>query len=717
MLTNAPLPRWRDLARGLIPVGTDDAVLAKPWLGKGERAGWLSRSAWSLALIALWRQESGDGGKPDVWLPDFICDAPLEPLRLTGARLIFYPVNRSIEPDYASCREMASGANPDIFFLVHYFGRPSPGAPAREFAGNQGAWLVEDAAHILLPGSGAGSEGDFVLYSVHKHLAIPDGALLVVRTGGSGGLGQEEMDAFGPPGSWPHRLGEIWRRLRQERRSYGGEVFRWQVKRGLQKLGVRKPRLVKVKQGGNHSRDQRREGVRAGPAMSKTSRRMLKGMTDGLWRVREQRRRNLSVWDMLMAADEELEGLGLEPAERPSSKDWTPYLAAFKANSRGVSMNGMARRGLPVTTWPDLPPEVRATAGDTLAEELQKKRLYLPVHQGISAGDLASLAGWHKGLSSLADDIEIAWDCTGREEWQGLLTSAGRSNILQSWAYGEARAALAGARVRRAVFRRDGEPVAIAQVLEKRLIRAITLMRINRGPLFLGRVDDATRRGVLEKIASLGAIERFRVLSFIPGMKLSAELLLLLEQLRFRLAFARPWESIWIDLSRDQEELRAGLDGKWRNMLSAAERHGLELEEGDSGELFGWMMERYAEVMQEKNFTGPSVELISRYRSESGRERQPLILRAIHEGEPVAGICLALHGTAATYLLGWNGSEGRRLKANQFLLWQATVILRSRGMSWLDLGGINEDEAPGIASFKLGMNGSRYELPGAYWHY
>jgi lipid II:glycine glycyltransferase (peptidoglycan interpeptide bridge formation enzyme) len=87
----------------------------------------------------------------------------------------------------------------------------------------------------------------------------------------------------------------------------------------------------------------------------------------------------------------------------------------------------------------------------------------------------------------------------------------------------------------------------------------------------------------------------------------------------------------------------------------------------------------------------------------------------MREGRPVAGICLARHGNAATYLLGWNGDEGRRYRANHYLLWEAIRRLPGSDTAWLDLGGLDEENTPGITSFKMGLNGERYELIGEYW--
>src|ERR1700761_3489971 len=106
MLTRAPLPGLRDLLRALTRRAPTDSQLAAPWSRDGEVAGWVSRSAWSLALIAVWRWRSRAGasvaaaaGPPVFWVPDFFCNEPLRALRLTDARLVFYSVTPQMAPD------------------------------------------------------------------------------------------------------------------------------------------------------------------------------------------------------------------------------------------------------------------------------------------------------------------------------------------------------------------------------------------------------------------------------------------------------------------------------------------------------------------------------------------------------------------------------------------------------------------------------------------
>ncbi|MGC8605240.1 MAG: GNAT family N-acetyltransferase, partial [Desulfomonilaceae bacterium] len=173
----------------------------------------------------------------------------------------------------------------------------------------------------------------------------------------------------------------------------------------------------------------------------------------------------------------------------------------------------------------------------------------------------------------------------------------------------------------------------------------------------------------------------------------------------------------YIDLNVDLSLIRRNLDGKWRNMLTVAEKNGLLLERGNNDHLFEWMLARYAELTIEKDFTGIPFQTLRALRNASDKHTRLIIMRAVDKGQPVACVCIFTHGATATYLIGWNGKRGRQLKAHQFLLWNAIVELKQCGCHWFDLGGIDVDNTPGISEFKLGLNGIRYELIGEYLKY
>ncbi|RAU23602.1 hypothetical protein CU669_00400 [Paramagnetospirillum kuznetsovii] len=300
----------------------------------------------------------------------------------------------------------------------------------------------------------------------------------------------------------------------------------------------------------------------------------------------------------------------------------------------------------------------------------------------------------------------VAWDVTDRAEWEDLFAQAGWSTLVQSWAYGEAKRAVEGWRPRRAVVSWAGQPVALAQVLEKRMGGLVRVGRLNRGPVWLREMSVADKLVVIDALRkrwrwfNLGALSLAPELpegTLVPG---------------FRRRGGDPWCSAWIDLSQGPEALRKRLDGKWRNMLNAAEKSSLLVEA--SPDYRPWMLARYCELLEDKGFGATPPALIEALAAHAHRPDDMLVLKASSGHDPVAGILLARHGNAATYLIGWNGDAGRKLKANNRLLWEAVVELPRRGVRWLDLGGIDDKLTPGIAAFKRGMNGEEYRLAGEF---
>lgn len=716
MLTPAPLPTWSTVFHALLCHPPSDLDLAAPWCRAGDVAAWLSRSAWSLALVALWRKSRAPESPVMVWIPDFFCNASLAALRQTGAKLVFYPVTAEMTPDLAACRLLLNGEPPDLFVLVHYVGQPTPAAAARDFCTRHGAWLIEDAVHVLRPVDGIGTLGDFVLYSPHKHLPIPDGAILVVRPNGPSKLGANWLASVGLPSSWPGRLRDLEQQMGRPVISGQTSAAVWLVKRVLQKLGVRswRPSTTPFVEPLNPCPTV--SAQLGAPSLSSLARRLLAGLLGNLDAVAFRRQRLQLLWDELL-----IDGSCSDSpsaAGRPVHREWTPYLAAYKVDpdTAGAIYDQWQRQGLPVTTWPDLPPEVTMhRAHHANAWHLRHSRLYLPVQQSLSARELLDRCRLPKAVKENRPCLRLVWDGATRVQWQQWMAQAGHSNLLQSWSYGEAKSVQEGWRVKRGIYYREKEPIAFVQVLQKRVARMLTVTRINRGPLFLRTLLPQELRAVLEELARLGGLWRGRVLTMAPELCLSGSSLALMEDVGFRQFFPRAWESVWVDLGLELDALRKRLDGKWRNRLTFSERTVLKLEIGSDDNLFDWIMVRYQQLMREKNFSGPPIDLLLALRKQLGDEDHLLILRAMYEGEPVAGICLARHGAAATYLLGWNGRKGRDLKANQYLLWQAIVHLKQSGLRWFDLGGISAEHAPGITAFKLGLNGERYALVGEYW--
>lgn len=715
MITQAPLPDWLDLCRAVARHPPSDSELAAPWCREGEVAGWLSRSAWSLALVALWRQRLVPAPQLTVWIPDFFCNSSLAALRATGAKLVFYPLTARMLPDMEECRRRVNSGPPDLFLLVHYFGQPALSPHVREFCATHGAWLIEDAAHVLRPVEGVGQLGDFVLYSPHKHLAIPDGAVLVVRPNGVSRLSESAFALIGLPPAWTHQLHGLQKTMGDTLKDGRVQALIWLFKRVLQKVGVRGWRRALVPYAESSDAGSAASGAMIEPDQSWLSKRLLAVLVADLGRVARQRQRHELIWDALVSNRAKFGGDELSLAERAVGRAWTPYLSGYQidASVAAATYLDWHRQGLPVTAWPDLPPEVmQRKESHANALHLRHTRLYLPVHQSLRIANL--VRRWAPKMSGAELRLRVDVGASA-SQWQEWITQAGHSNLLQSWAYAQAKSDVSGWQCARLVFYLDDHPVALVQVLKKRVFGVLLVSRINRGPLFLNSSDKNIERCVWAELGRLGCVWRARILTVAPELELTGSDLVMMRGLGFRQFSPYAWESAWIGLNGELAVLRQKLDGKWRNALKSAEAAGLRLDLESGDHAVDWMMARYNELMSEKNFSGSPIDLLLALRKHLPDEHCFVVLRAMDGDEPVAGVCLARHGAAATYLLGWNGARGRKLKANQYLLWQAIVYLKQAGVSCFDLGGIDEERTPGIAAFKLGMNGRRYELLGEYW--
>jgi hypothetical protein len=361
MITTAPLPRWSDLAR-LARAIPADAVAISPWL-KPWDAGFLApRTAWSLAAIAM--AVSARLGLPArILLPGWICNQSLWPLRRTGAELVFLPVLPDGQMDW-NAAEALGGI--DVVVVVHTFGRPAGMDAARDFASRRGALLVEDAAHVLMPGPGVHEAGDMVLYSPHKLLAVPDGAVLAVRPRAEEWSGSI-ADTLGRPVAAADDRRWLARRLVQ--RLMPDMARRWLPQGGQTDFLTDPPTLP----------------MDPPEAPSALSRRLLAAADC----EREAERRQ----DNDAALREVLAKLG---AVRPlfAAGDWVPYRLALRAaspKSAALRYQALRQAKLPVESWPDLPPEVlNDPAHAEGAVLLRRSVLLLPVHGALDPDRLAA---------------------------------------------------------------------------------------------------------------------------------------------------------------------------------------------------------------------------------------------------------------------------------------------------------------------------------------
>ncbi len=174
------------------------------------------------------------------------------------------------------------------------------------------------------------------------------------------------------------------------------------------------------------------------------------------------------------------------------------------------------------------------------------------------------------------------------------------------------------------------------------------------------------------------------------------------------------YETLWINLEKDEHDLRSHLKQKWRNQLNKSEKQGLTFKLDKTGESFDHFHNAYLSDYFERNYKNIHPKQLPVFFKTFQQNRKVLLCHSLKDNKIAASALILLHGAAATYQIGIVTDLGRESCANHFLLWNAILHLKKIGIKDFDLGGINAYDAKGIQHFKEGLNGEKTTFKGFY---
>jgi len=301
------------------------------------------------------------------------------------------------------------------------------------------------------------------------------------------------------------------------------------------------------------------------------------------------------------------------------------------------------------------------------------------------------------------------------QEWEECFSAVPLVHLMQSYVYGEAKKRSGNWHIERYVVEQGTTPVAIFQVIEKRVAGLRVASRINRGPLFLGQtVTTDVKENVYRVIKENWKLVRGGPLLIAPALEATEEHQQLLAEIGFKDRKKRGYWSFLLDLGPDEKEMMARFAPTWRNRLRAACKSGLELNVVNSEESVEWMGRMHMENMRRKKFNGPSSSFIATlYRTNPNAF---LVLQALADRVPVAGMALVSYGHTAHYYVGWFDDAARKLNPGNFLYWHSALEMKKAGYRWLDLGGGGHTNDH-VGQFKRGTRCSEYRLIGEWLCY
>ncbi len=311
---------------------------------------------------------------------------------------------------------------------------------------------------------------------------------------------------------------------------------------------------------------------------------------------------------------------------------------------------------------------------------------------------------------------EIKWNALSLCEWEAAYRTIKRSNLLQSYGYGDVMAGINNQRVRRGLIIINGKAAGLVQILEAGIFRnAIHGIILDRAPLWFDGFGSFNDFEMFLQVFTKEFPKRFgRRIRFIPEIENTHAAKALLSKYGYKPIRNSSYQTIHLDLTPDLEILRKNLNKKWRNMLVKSEKQGLDIVFSDEGAHFAWLLNHYAADKAIRRYDGASPKVITELAKQLSRDKNMLIGTALLDNKPIASILLFNHGSSATYQIGYISDIGRNKNAHNLLLWRALAELKKLNISNFDLGGINEENANGVKKFKQGMGGQISETLGLY---
>jgi hypothetical protein len=308
--------------------------------------------------------------------------------------------------------------------------------------------------------------------------------------------------------------------------------------------------------------------------------------------------------------------------------------------------------------------------------------------------------------------MTIDWSPRSVPEWRHMLRAAPRSNWMQSLTLAKALQDIFKKNTRIGAIRLDGKIVGMLTLQEVK-IGPFRLIELYRGPIWFFEAPEeawlAAFADLFAKEYPRGFLQKRRWLPEWPDSQSAREAL---RKHGFR-GSRKFYETIWLDLTKPEEDLRASLKKNWRADLKKGASAEIDIRIDRDGSSIEMFLEYHEQERTRKKYRTRGVALLKNELKNAALLKEILILWALDQEEPAAAVAIVMHGNSATYRAGWALPRGRDLHAHNVLLWDAITMLKNSRYRALDLGGTTPTSgSSGYIRFKQGMGGESFKTMG-----
>ncbi|MCB0748065.1 MAG: peptidoglycan bridge formation glycyltransferase FemA/FemB family protein [Ignavibacteriales bacterium] len=316
-------------------------------------------------------------------------------------------------------------------------------------------------------------------------------------------------------------------------------------------------------------------------------------------------------------------------------------------------------------------------------------------------------------------------DKINETDWNDVIANFNDATTFQTWTYGK----LNSKSLSHLVVKFENDIVACVQVrIFKPPLMKIGIAYVNPGPLWIKKgteininiLENAMKFLVEEYSIKRGLYLKVN-LEYEKTDPFAEEIIKKCKKLGFTLQTLNKQHPI-LNFDKPLEDLRKGLDQKWRNQLNAAEKNSIEIVDGYNDFLIDEFAEIFKTMADKKKFAKPEyIDNFVKLFKMLPKNLRPLIVLAKYKNEFIGGGVFSVLGSRGIYLYGATNDLGREYKASYLVQWYIIKWLHEKGFSRYDLSGINKQNNPGTYKFKVGViknngNISQFLDPFVYSH-
>jgi lipid II:glycine glycyltransferase (peptidoglycan interpeptide bridge formation enzyme) len=175
-----------------------------------------------------------------------------------------------------------------------------------------------------------------------------------------------------------------------------------------------------------------------------------------------------------------------------------------------------------------------------------------------------------------------------------------------------------------------------------------------------------------------------------------------------------------MDLTKDENELLAGMHSKTRYNIRLSQRHGVEVIEDNSDKAYETFIKLFFETTKRQGFYGHTPDYYRKMKEVLVPAKIEHLFLAKHKGQILATYIFFIFKDTLYYLYGGSSREHHEVMPTYAIFWYAIKQAKAMGLKkfdlWAALGPKPNIKDPwyGFHRFKAGFGGKMIEFIGTY---